>query len=69
MSHKLYDQKNYSRPYKETMKADRQASNDPLQDGFTRSEMVSNPPYEVANMDMWDGMEAEHENKDIERTR
>lgn len=54
---------------KEQQKAERQASNDPLKDGFTRSEMIHNQPSEMKGLDMWDRMEAEHENKDIERTR
>jgi hypothetical protein len=62
-------QTHYELPYKEQMRADRQTSNDPLQDGFTCSEMVHHQPSEISNMDMWDGMDAESENLDIERTR
>lgn len=71
MSMKLYDQANYVRPTKEQQQLDQQAKNDPLKDGFTRSEMVHHQPSEIKNMEdggqySWD---AEHENKDIERTR
>lgn len=69
MSRKLYDQKNYRREAKDQQKQDRQADNDPLKDGFTRSEMVHHQPSEVEGMGMMDQFSAEHDNEDIERTR
>jgi len=66
---KLHEQKNYSRSTKEQQEADRQAGNAPMQDGFTRSEMIHHQPSEVTGMGMMDQWDAEHENEDIERTR
>lgn len=69
MAHKLYQQDSFMRPPKEQQQAARQAGNDPLQDGFHRTEMVHNQPSEIKNMEMADTWDAEHQNVDIERTR